>query len=88
MTPVSTHGTIYRSIAATAIGEGVNPKTVHKHLDAGTPELIGVNRRTEANPCEFHGVTYPSQAAAALSLGISEQAVSQRVKRQRALQLP
>ena len=83
MTPVSVRGTIYRSIAACAIGEGVDPSTVHKHLDAGTPELIGLQQRTKAMPFDDRGVTYPSQAAAALALGVSFQRVSQRAKGQR-----
>ena len=88
MTPVRIRGTIYRSITAAAIGEGVNPSTVRKHLNAGTPHLIGLQTRTEAKPFDDHGVAYPSQAAAALALGVSFQRVSQRAKRQRAAHEP
>lgn len=79
MTPVCIRGTVYRSIAAAAIGERVNPKTVHKHLDAGTPHLIGLANRTAPRPCELDGIAYPSLTAAAMARGVSLQAVSQRV---------
>lgn len=83
MTPVDVRGTIYRSITAAAIGEGVHPRTVHKHLDAGTPHLIGVQPQTNRRACEFDGIAYPSFAAAAKATGRHIQSISRQVNRQR-----
>lgn len=83
MTPVDVRGTIYRSITAAAIGEGVSITTVQKHLDRGTPELIGIKPQTKRKALLLDGKYYPSQVAAAAALGVSHQAISNRVKSQR-----
>lgn len=82
MTPVEIRGTIYRSIAAAARAQNVNESTASKHLDAGTPHLIGLTAPTPKCPCSFNGIDYPSLAAAAYGEGVTVEAIRQRIKRQ------
>lgn len=82
MTPVLIRGVHYRSIALAARALNVHERTIYKHLDAGTPDLIGSLRATEPRRCMLDGVEYPSLRAAALAAGISREAVRQRVNRE------
>ena len=79
MTPVRIRGTVYRSITAAAAAQGVNPRTVYKHLDAGTPDSIGLARNPGPRSCVQDGIEYPSLAAAAAALGITRQSIHKRV---------
>ncbi len=79
MTPVLIRGITYRSIADAARALGVHYTTVVKHLDAGTPDLIGLQRPTGPRPCEFDGIKYPSLKAASVALGITVEAIRQRL---------
>lgn len=81
MTPVEVRGVIFRSVAECARRMGVNEATIHKHLEAGTPHLIGLLQVTPPRQCELDGVEYPSLAAAAVVAGTSREAVRQRVNR-------
>lgn len=81
MTPVCIRGVNYRSIADAAKAEGVHVRTVEAHLDAGTPDFIGVKPPTPRRPCAIAGVEYPSLTAAAKAMGVSVEAVRQRANR-------
>lgn len=81
MTPVRIRGITYNSIAIASQALAVNPRTIHKHLDAGTPDLIGVNTSTPPRTCTIAGVDYPSLTAAARALGRSVEAMRQRANR-------
>ena len=78
MTPTDVRGIIYRSIAETALDQGVNQRTIYKHLNAGTMNMVGVQQRTPPRPCEFDGIHYPSLKAASVALGITVEGVRQR----------
>lgn len=82
MTPVEVSGVIFRSVAECSRRMGVNEATIHKHLNAGTPHLIGLLQVTPPRQCVLDGVEYPSLRAAALAAGISREAVRQRVNRE------
>ena len=81
MMPVDVRGEIFRSIAECSRRMGVSEATIYKHLDAGTPHLIGLLQATPPRRCELDGVEYPSLRAASRATGISVEAVRQRVNR-------
>jgi NUMOD1 domain len=80
MTPVLIRGKAYRSVAAASRLLGVNQSTINHHLNAGTIDQVG-NRRTPPRQCEFNGVKYPNMQAAAIALGVSREAIRQRLNR-------
>ena len=81
MTPVRVRGVTYPSAASAARALGLHVNTVHKHLDAGTPDLIGMGVLSPSRPCVINGVSYPSLRAAGRALGVSATAITKRVKR-------
>lgn len=82
MQPINIRGKLYPSVVATARALGVSERNIYKHLDLGTPHLIGLNKKTGPKPCEIDGVQYPSLTAAAAARGVSVEAIRQRVNRQ------
>ena len=75
-------GTLFRSEAAAARHLGVNVRTVVYHLDHGTLDKL-VKNGTKAGPvaCEWDGIRYPSQAAAARASGMSPESFRQHLQR-------
>ena len=74
-------GVRYPTSAEAARRLGVDVRTVYKHLELGTPDMIGLNHKTMPKPCVIDGVSYPSITAAAKAVGRSIEAIRQRVCR-------
>ena len=81
MNPVSIRGTTYRSTAAAARALKVGVRKIEKNLDRGTPDKIAPCQTHMKKPCMVDGVYYSSMSDASRAIGISVEAVRQRVKR-------
>ena len=81
MNPVSIRGTTYRSTAAAARALKVGVRKIENNLDRGTPDKIAPCQTHMKKPCMVDGVYYSSMGDASRALGVSVEAVRQRVKR-------
>jgi hypothetical protein len=79
--PVSIRGTTYRSTAAAARALKVGVRKIENNLDRGTPDKIAPCQTHMKKPCMVDGVYYSSMSDASRAIGISVEAVRQRVKR-------
>jgi len=87
-TPIQIRGVIYPSVQEAARQLGLNACTIYVALDRGTLEQCGISFKPPRK-CSFDGVEYPSLVAAGKALGITPQAVWQRIKnRERGLKVP
>ena len=81
MTPVRIRGKTYRSVAAAARALNVGRGKIERNLDSGTPDAVAPCKTQMKRPCIIDGAYYPSLTSAAKDMGVSVEAVRQRVKR-------
>ena len=78
-TPIRIRGVDYPSVQEAARQIGVNPCTIYVALDKGTLENCGISFKAK-RVCTFDGVEYPSLVAAGMALGVTSQAIWQRLE--------
>ena len=74
--PTEVRGVLYRSISEAARQIGVSFSTLSAALDRGTQDQCGLKKVTAGY---IDGVPYKSKAAAARDMGISPQALHDRI---------
>ena len=80
--PTLIRGVLYPSQKAAAAALGVHYTTVHKALEAGTQDRVGMSPRGRriAVPVEIDGVQYRSRRAAAMALRVSKKRIAKMMK--------
>jgi hypothetical protein len=80
--PTLIRGVLYPSQKAAAAALGVHYTTVHKAVEAGTQDRVGLSPRGRriALPVEIDRVQYPSRRAAAMALRVSKEQIAAMMK--------
>jgi hypothetical protein len=73
---IRVRGETYPSARSAARALGFKPHTILRALDKGTLDMVG-----QYYAGHFDDVYYPSKAAAARAIGVSEQIFTQRIRR-------
>lgn len=86
--PTTIRGVLYPTQRAASVALGVSPKTVHKAIQRGRAEYIGLGKIDMGQPCTMNGQRYPSQTAAANALGVRRATISRAVAEGRSTVIP